>query len=716
MFIFLLILFVCILLLPSCARADESPAAHQRRSLQSLHGAFGSAANSQYAYSIAHRLATDLHLHNNATYGGRQAGSDAEHAAADYLADKMRRIGLSDVEKAAAKCDKWQFNGASFTVNGTEYPVYTYATASTVPEGITAPIVYVGRGTMYDYEGVDVKGKIVLVDIDQRADWWITYPMLEAEHQGAAAILAANVGGFGQVADDALNSQDICGPTSIPTCSIGVRASREIRAQLPHGTVLGTLKVDNTVEIGKGTTYNVTGRIRGKSSEFQILLGGHYDTHFWGFQDDCCAVGLVLAAAKAMLDIGFEPENDIVFCLHGAEEWGSSYTQFDWTVGAWEMINTLHPEWVGKTLAFLNFELPAYEFATYTTTYSAPEMFSLLRDFTTRYPYAPKPQGCFPDGVLTEGYQTYTYSDDFSYYAAGVPSTVNGFLLQKDMEHVHPFYIDYYHTQYDTPDTYNDAVMAFNLRYYGALAIYIDQMPALQLDFTAQYTRLKDALDADIFAQSGADAALYRGVVESLLPPAQALKARIDTLNARYLAADEAGDIAEMTRLRQAGRPLIRKVLNAFRYCQKYLLGLMYERPIVPHQAPQETIALCQHIIDCLVRHDPATAVDQYVATVNNCLESYSIYFSPAVIDTLNDMNWGAGNQDNLYFGTNINFDKAEVEEASRSVYQRRAEIGGDFAKEIRVYRDAIDMEKKKLRADVHKETEAIGWLKDLLG
>ena len=49
MFIFLLILFVCILLLPSCARADESPAAHQRRSLKSLHDAFGSAANSQYA-------------------------------------------------------------------------------------------------------------------------------------------------------------------------------------------------------------------------------------------------------------------------------------------------------------------------------------------------------------------------------------------------------------------------------------------------------------------------------------------------------------------------------------------------------------------------------------------------------------------------------------------------------------------------------------------
>ncbi len=44
----------------------------------------------------------------------------------------------------------------------------------------------------------------------------------------------------------------------------------------------------------------------------------------------------------------------------------SSYTQFDWTVGAWEMINHVHPEWVGKTLAFINFELPAYEFDSYT--------------------------------------------------------------------------------------------------------------------------------------------------------------------------------------------------------------------------------------------------------------------------------------------------------------------------------------------------------------
>ena len=153
--------------------------------------------------------------------------------------------------------------------------------------------------------------------------------------------------------------------------------------------------MDNEVEIGTGVTYNIMGKIRGKSSDYQILVGGHYDMHFFGFQDDNCAVGLVLAMAKAMKDSGYQPENDIVFCLHGAEEWGASYSQFDWTVGAWEMINHVHPEWVGKTLAFINFELPAYEFDTYTTTYSAPEMFAMLDYFANDYAYSPEPEGCF---------------------------------------------------------------------------------------------------------------------------------------------------------------------------------------------------------------------------------------------------------------------------------------------------------------------------------
>ena len=676
--------------------------------------AFLSAVSTDYAYDVALELTTNPDFFNS-ELGGRNAGSDAEHAAADYLIGLMEEIGLSDVEKAAADCDRWQFNGASLTVDGEEYDVYSYATASTPAEGLTAEIVYVGDGTMWDYEGLDVTGKIVLIDIDQRSNWWITYPMLEAQHQGAAAILAANVGGFAQIADDALNCQDICGPTAIPTLSIGLADSQAIQEKLSQGPVTATLVVDNEVSEG-GTTYNLLGRIPGKSSDYQIIVGGHYDVHFTGFQDDNCAVGLVLAMAKAMIDSDYQPENDIVFCLHGAEEWGSSYTQYDWTVGAWEMINNVHPEWVGKTLAFLNFELPAYEFDTYTSTYSAPEMYAMLDYFANEYPYSPDPEGCFPDGVLTEGYQTYTYSDDFSYYAAGVPSTVNGFLLQKDMETVFPFYVDIYHSQYDTPDTYNEAVMDFNIKYYGALAMYIDQTPALYLDFTAQYDRILASMDEELMAEAGVDMEAYQAALEGLNTAAQAMADQVKKVNDDYAAARAEGDTAAMAELWAKGRELTAKNLAAFQFAQKNLLGLMYERPIVPHEAPQENIQLCRDIIACLETGDVATAVDEYAWTVNNVLEWYAMYFSPEVIAIQDDMLWGEDNQDNLYWGTDIGFTKADVDAATRSLFVRYEETGGDFSEEIAVYDAAIRAQTAILTDLGAQETQAMTELAGLLG
>ncbi len=697
----------------TAAAPKESPAAAPADP-EAAYESFLNAVSPDYAYDIAYELTTNPDFFNS-ELGGRTAGSDAEHAAADYLVQTMEEIGLSDVEKVAADCDRWQFNGASFTVDGVSYPVYSYATASTPSEGITAEVVYVGKGTMWDYEGLDVTGKIVLIDIDQRNDWWITYPMLEAQHQGAAAILAANVGGFSQIADDALNCQDICGPTAIPTLSIGLSDSQEIQEKLAAGPVTATLVVDNEVNVGEGTTYNIMGRIPGKSSDHQILVGGHYDVHFKGFQDDNCAVGLVLAMAKAMIDSGYQPENDLVFCLHGAEEWGSSYTQYDWTVGAWEMINRVHPDWVGKTLAFLNFELPAYEFDTYTSSYSAPEMYAMLDYFVNEYPYSPEPEGCFEDGVLTEGYQTYTYSDDFSYYAAGVPSTVNGFLLQKDMETVFPFYEEIYHSQYDTPETYNEAVMNFNIRYYGALAMYIDQTPALYLDFTAQYDRILASLDEELLTRVGVDMDAYHTALEALKETAQAMSEEICSVNEAYAEARNAQDTAKMEELWNRGRELTAQNLTAFAYAQKHLLGLMYERPIVPHEAPQENITLCENIISCLEEGQVATAVDEYAWTVNNVLEWYAMYFSPEVIAIQDDMLWGESNADNLYWGTGKSFAKADVDQATRSLYTRYEEEGGDFSQEIAVYQKAVEAQSEILLQLAQQEIDSINELTQLL-
>ena len=670
--------------------------------------------STDFGYDIAYTLSMDPAYHNSAL-GGRTAGSAAEHRAADYLVSVMEEIGLTEVEKQAAACDLWQFNGASLSIGDEEYAVYSYATAATPPEGIEAEVIYLGDGTMWDYEGVDAKGKIVLVDIDMRSNWWVTYPMLEAQFRGAAAILSANTGGFSQVAGDALNSQDICAPVGIPCLSISLNDSKAIREKLEEGPVTARLTVDNVVERGAGTTYNVTGRIKGKSSDHQILIGAHYDTHFYGFQDDSAAVGLALSMAKAMIDIGFEPNNDIVFVMHGAEEWGASGTQYDWCVGAWEMINTLHPDWAGKTLAFINFELPAYEFDTYTSTWSAPEMFSMLDHFANVYEYSPDPEGCFPDGVLTEGYATYTYSDDFSYYAAGVPSTVNGFLLQKDMETPFDFYIQRYHSQYDTPDTYNEAVMAFNTKYYGALVLYLDRMPALYLDFTAQAERVLASLDEEVITQAGGSMSGMNDALQALRANAETLAQRVREVNSSYLEAEAAGDSTRMADLWAQGRALTAQNLRAFGFAQDTLLGLMYERPIVPHEAPQENIQLMRQIIGSLREGDVVTAADEYAWAVNNVLEWYAMYFSPEVIRIQDDMFWSAENADSLYWGTDKSFVKADVEAATRSLILRYEEKGGDFSEEIAVYEAAIEAQQSVLANLFDGEIGAVRELADLL-
>ena len=282
------------------------------------------AVDPDFAYGIAYELSKNP-KYLSSSLGTRTAGSDAEHAAADYLLSVMKDIGLADTEKVAVRVDKWQFNDATLTLEGDDKVIkpHSYATAATPKEGITAEIVYMGDGTMWDYEAYegDVTGKIVLVDIDMRANWWITYPMLEAEFRGAAAIMNSCVSGFSEISKDAYNSNDICGPANIPCVNITQNDAEYIKALIEEkGSVVGTLKVDNVVE-PDGTSYNVVGKIKGKSSEQQIIVGAHYDMYFEGFQDDNMATGMVLAIAKAMKDSGYVPENDIVFCLHGAEEW-----------------------------------------------------------------------------------------------------------------------------------------------------------------------------------------------------------------------------------------------------------------------------------------------------------------------------------------------------------------------------------------------------------
>ena len=183
-----------------------------------------------YSYDLAKKMEQEK---TNPVLGYRTAGSHAEHATGDMLYEEMKRLGLSDVSKDEFWLDSWTFERAilKFTdAQGQEQicQMGAYQTSFETNGFETYELVYVGRGTAADYEGLDVRGKLVLADINQRDEWWINYPVYQAYLKGAVGLIAVQSQGYGEVDPNALNAQDIAGPEYAPAFSISQADAKKL--------------------------------------------------------------------------------------------------------------------------------------------------------------------------------------------------------------------------------------------------------------------------------------------------------------------------------------------------------------------------------------------------------------------------------------------------------------------------------------------------------
>lgn len=700
-----------LLSLAACAQSAETPP--ERQSVNEMVAGYLAKADESYAYKIAETLAYDpAYLSND--LGWRTAGSDAEHKAADFIAGEMETIGLT-VEKVPVTVDKWQFNDAALTVDGTDIDIMpaSYATSGTDADGITAELVDVGTGTAWEYEGLDVTGKIVLAGVDQWNEAWIDQYMNEAALHGAAAIVTYDVGGYATYSDDMINMQDVCSRDVIPCVSISKNQYLQLAEALEAGNTTATLTVDNIVEQDQGTSYNVVGTLKGRSSEQQIIVSGHYDIYFNGFQDDSCAIGLVLAMAKAMVDAGYQPENDILFIAHGSEEWGASGTQFDWTTGAWEMINTAHPEWAGKTIAMLNFELPAfYDGMAEGQISCVPEFASLTRKFVETSDLLTAPvNAVYPDGISSETVDTNTMEDGVSYRASGVPYFVN---LPGTQDGEDGWIQQRYHTVADDKDTYNADVMQTNLNTFGALAIYLDQTPALELDLTAACDDLEEALNRDTADAAGADTAAYLAAVDQLRDAVSKWNEKISDVNARYQQAVEAkASQEELDAIRQEARGLNAKTLEFFRFVQDHFIGIISSSTIVvKHQAYQDNVELISGVIAALEEgilgsEEGSGALD--LAWMINGGTEYGYYnFSPETNANSKQALLEEHNSGNMFWGTGKGSVLAETYPATMSLLAKAMEENVSFEDEIAVYQAALTRQQALLADMIAQETASM--------
>ena len=650
-----------------------------------------------YSYRLAKRMEQ---FRTNPVLGYRPAGSRAEFETGEMLKQEMEAIGLSDVRKDAVKVDGWEFKKAVLSYSGEdgtrhEIQLGAYQTTFVTDGPKEFSLMYLGKGTAADYEGKDVTGKLVLVDINQRDEWWINYPVYQAHLKGAAALIAVQSGGYGEIDDEALNAQDIAGPENAPAFSISRKDSDPLK-ELLERTAEITITLDADSRVTRDcTTYNIVGSIPGRHPDRMVLLSAHYDSYFSGFQDDNTAIALMFGIAKALLASGVTPNNTIVICAMAAEEWGVVDSNFDWSTGAYEQVFTAHPEWVGKVIADLNFELPALAHGTrarirscYEYTRFLEEYLSELPDLTQAYPEETR---------ITSPIET--WSDDFSMAIAGIPSMVNDFTGGSFME-------THYHSQFDNDAFYDEQVYRLHHELFALLIMALDETCVIPLCSAPVMKRALDGYNASseilrsfvamdlISPMTLASLAEKISDLEKMLSDAaDVAESRYESrrsLNSHYRALLAEGRQKEAECLYLESREAEKEALRRFKYAQDELVRIdWYGNVHYPHEILLQNIRLIGGAIANLKEQNLSSALRKLYQVDNN---AYAFMFDEEVYNHFTDYVLNQP-QDRLKWGYRRLMPHENIYALVKDLLQKKEEpdeisLSGEISHLTRIFQD----------------------------
>jgi Iap family predicted aminopeptidase len=309
------------------ARPASGPTAEvSAELLQELASIRDAALQDDYAY---HQLA---HLTEN--IGPRPSGSPQAEAAAHYVADALRDLGL-EVRLEPAKVPHW-VRGVE-TAELVEYPGQVSQTSqkivvtalggssATPAEGLTAPVV-VARNfeDLSNLGRAKVEGKIVL----------FTYPFdqkkAEAGHaldayaesvvyRGSGARAAAELGAVASLvrsaggADYRLPHTGWSAPAGIPAGAVTAEDAELIAHLAAQGAVRMHLTLTPQL-LPETTGYNVVADLKGSEQPDKIVVvSGHLDS--WdlgtGALDDGAGVVIAMETAQVLQQIHLRPKRTI---------------------------------------------------------------------------------------------------------------------------------------------------------------------------------------------------------------------------------------------------------------------------------------------------------------------------------------------------------------------------------------------------------------------
>lgn len=300
--------------------------------------------------------------------GTRALGTPGYDASVDYVAGVLRDKGF-DVQMADFDVRIPFADEPRLTVGGQRVKAAPFSyTLGTDEAGVSGPLVPARTGPRpgclaSDYDGLDVKGAIVLVD---RGACPFGDKQTAAAERGAVALVVANNVGGDEIGGGTLG-QDV--EVKIPVVSV----SKADGARLRQNPAPATVALNAGVRVDK--TRNVIAQTRTGSTHDVVMAGAHLDSvpAGPGINDNGSGAAAVLETA---VQLGSSPNvaNAVRFAFWAAEEEG--------LVGSTKYVQTLDVEALKDIALYLNFDMlasPNPGYFTYDGDQSAPPTDSVPR-------------------------------------------------------------------------------------------------------------------------------------------------------------------------------------------------------------------------------------------------------------------------------------------------------------------------------------------------
>ncbi|MCE5239694.1 M28 family peptidase [bacterium] len=220
------------------------------------------------------RITTDIRAFE--ALGSRVSGYPGNGQAADMILERFKSLGLETMVQEFDLPSPVD-GGSTLTIGDRSYDLSAlwpnHARTCQVPgQGLRGPVIYVGHGSLADFNGQDTDGAIVLMDFNTQQNW------LNAALLNAAAVVFIEPV---EMTRPEAEMKFVRAPINVPRFYVRGADASDVLARVAEGRATGTITARQPLRWQSVANRNILGILRGRDPELSkeaIIIESYYDS------------------------------------------------------------------------------------------------------------------------------------------------------------------------------------------------------------------------------------------------------------------------------------------------------------------------------------------------------------------------------------------------------------------------------------------------------